>query len=202
MNKQVRYFLVANILIGWVVFYTKVNLDGKFRVDSHLPFELCNLMQIVILYAVITNKTKLLDKIMYPAILGPVAALIYPFGIADDGQFYLTYFLYYHLTLIFVGVYRVIQRKGDVRLKDLTHSILFMLVAAVIASFVNLTTGGNYMFIAESIFATPFNYQLSLVLLTLTGLSLFHFAIKTSHSLVLSKEIKYKMREQTSQVKF
>ena len=70
MNKRIRYFLATNILIGWGVFYTKVVLDEKFLVDEHLPFELCNLMQMIILYVVITNKVELLDKIMYPSILG------------------------------------------------------------------------------------------------------------------------------------
>src|SRR3954470_15344268 len=118
MNKRIRYFLATNILIGWGVFYTKVVLDEKFLVDEHLPFELCNLMQMIILYVVITNKVELLDKIMYPSILGPIAALIYPFGIADDGPFYLVYFLYYHFTLIFVGIYRLVQQKGAVNARD------------------------------------------------------------------------------------
>ena len=202
MNKQIRYFLVANILIGWGVFYTKVVLDDKFRMDFHLPFELCNLMQMIILYAVITNKAKLLDKIMYPSILGPIAALIYPFGIADDGPFYLFYFLYYHFTLIFVGIYRLVQRKGAVIARDLTHSIAFMVVSAMIASFVNLVTDGNYMFISKSIFITPINYQLFLVLFTLACLCLFHFAIVICHSFLQSKEIKYKMKKQTSREKY
>lgn len=199
MNKRIRYFLATNILIGWGVFYTKVVLDEKFLVDEHLPFELCNLMQMIILYVVITNKVELLDKIMYPSILGPIAALIYPFGIADDGPFYLVYFLYYHFTLIFVGIYRLVQRKGAVNARDLTHSIAFMVVSAMIASLVNFVTGGNYMFISESIFITPINYQLFLVLFTLACLCLFHFAIVICHSFILqSKEIKYTMKKQAS----
>ena len=97
MNKQIRYFLVANILIGWGVFYTKVVLDEKFRVNLHLPFELCNLMQMIILYVVITNKAKLLDKRMYPSDLVRLQRLFILLGLRMMVHF--TWFIFYIITL-------------------------------------------------------------------------------------------------------
>ncbi|MBM7652521.1 TMEM164 family acyltransferase [Neobacillus cucumis] len=198
MNKQLRIFLFTAILLGWVLFYTKVMWDGQFRMDFHLPFELCNFMQMWILYAVVTNRIKLLDMIMYPAILGPIAALSYPFGIASIGTFYLCYFMFYHLTLIFVGLFRLVQRKANVHKNDLFHSIIFMIVSAVFAFIANTFTGGNYMFLSKRIFPTPgdFNYQIFLILFTLACLCSFHFTIVICRSFVRNRKFKYKIHNE------
>jgi uncharacterized membrane protein YwaF len=111
------------------------------------------------------------------------------------GPFYLVYFLFYHLTLIFVGVYRLIQRKGNVNTSDLTHSIGFMIICAAIATVVNLLTGGNYMFLSKEIFPTPINYQTFLILFTLGCVTAFHLIIMLSPSLVTnSKKIYTKLK--------
>jgi uncharacterized membrane protein YwaF len=198
MNKQMRYSLIVAIVMGWILFYSKVVIDGQFRMDFYLPAELCNMMQFMIVFAVMTNKVKILDMLIYPSILGPVAALTHPFGIATFGPFYLCYFLFYHLTLVFVGVYRLIQRKGNMNTSDLTHSIAFMTICALIATIVNLLTGGNYMFIAKAIFQTPINYQVFLVLFTIGCVSAFHLIIVMSRSLVTIGKIKYRKKRASS----
>jgi uncharacterized membrane protein YwaF len=195
MNKQVRFFLFTAIFGGWIIFYTKVLFDGIFEVDFHLPLELCNFMQLLILYAVIKNKAKVLDMLIYPAILGPIAALIYPFGVASFGPFYLVYFIFYHVTLIFIGVYRLAQRKAGVNINDLFRSLMFMSVSAIFASTANAVTGGNYMFLSEEIFPTPINYQVFLILFALLGITSFHFAIVFGRYLVVNSKAKYRKRK-------
>jgi hypothetical integral membrane protein (TIGR02206 family) len=203
MKMEMRYFLFGAIFFGWIAFYTKVFLDGQFQIRFHLPFELCNFMQVIILYAVVTKRMKVLDMIMYPAILGPIAALLYPFGIASLGVFYLCYFVFYHCTLIYVGVYRLVQRKAEVKKGDLLNSIIFMSVSAVFAFLANTVTGGNYMFISKAIFTPPgdFNYQMFLILFALICLSSFHFIIMICRGLTQNKKIQYKIKKRIQQVK-
>ena len=200
MSKNVRLSMIAAIVFGWILFYGKIFMDGRFAYDFFLPFELCNMMQFVIIYAAIRNKPKALDCIMYLAILGPISAFVYPFGIATFGPFYFVYFLFYHLVLMAVGVYRFVQRKGNVESRDFFGAIGFLIVTALIASVANHFTGGNYMFVAKAIFPTPFNYQIFLSLLAITILVACHMILVNTRKLWSyvqegKKESKVKMEE-------
>lgn len=183
MVKSVRLSIIVAIVLGWVLFYGKIFMDGKFAYDFFLPFELCNMMQFMIIYAAVTNQPKMLDYIMYLAILGPISAFVYPFGIATFGTFYLVYFLFYHLVLMTVGVYRMVQRKGNVEARDFFGAVGFLVISAGIAAIANFFTGGNYMFVAKAIFPTPFNYQIFLSLLAIIILVAFHMILVNGRKL-------------------
>lgn len=183
MSKNVRIGMIAAVVLGWILFYGKIFMDGRFAYDFFLPFELCNMMQFVIIYAAVTNKPRTLDYIMYLAILGPISAFVYPFGIATFGPFYFVYFLFYHLVLMAVGVYRWVQRKGYVEARDFFGAVGFLVISAGIASIANYFTGGNYMFVAKAIFPTPFHYQIFLSLLAIIILVAFHKILVNSRKI-------------------
>lgn len=174
MHNVFRLTMMSSIVGSWVLFYPWLFLRGSFTPDIFLPFELCNMMQMVIVLACWKNRPQWLQRIMYPLILGPIVAFSFPFGLFQMGGWFTVYFMFYHITLLVTGCYALYCAKGKVTNTHIHSAIGFMMICGMIAGTANAVTGGNYMFLNG--FFHPsilFNFLL-LTSLSLLGILLFH----------------------------
>jgi hypothetical protein len=183
MNVYFRKVMVVAILLGWISFGYEVFAKGIFDPAVSLPFELCNIMQITICYALWKNKENLIHMISFPLVLGPIIALSHPVGLYDLGGYFSFYFVYYHVTLIVTGIYALYLKKGHTNWKQVRDSGVFMFCCSLLATIVNVITNGNYMFIGQPMFGmTHVSFYVVLFVVSWFGLSLFHLFFTGIHA--------------------
>lgn len=177
MHPSFRYGMMTAILIGWITYYPYVVLNGYFESSAFLPFHLCNIMELLIFFSLWTRNEKILDIIVYPLILGPIAALSHPLGTFELGGVFATYFVYYHVLLMLTGMYFLYRTNFKTSSKRILNGALFVFTCDGIAFIVNTLTDGNYMFIGDTAGYPPIAYYSFLFLLVWILLAVFHLVI-------------------------
>lgn len=178
MNIKIRASIIIAIVLGWVGFYSYIFATGVFDKSVFLPFHLCNIMEIVIVFALWKNNQRILDIVSYPLVLGPVAALAYPIGTFSMGGIFAVYFVYYHLLLLLTGVLYLRSIRFQTKRIHIFQGAIFIFSCDVVAAVVNALTGGNYMFIGETGGYPALYYYPTLFLLVWIFLLGFHGLIK------------------------
>lgn len=174
MNKYFRYTMMTGILAGFVFFYWNIFSQDLFTSARFLPLELCNLMSMVMFVAFATNRKEYLSMIMYPLILGPIAAFCAPFGLFQMGGEFRVYFFYYHIMLMVGGLYSLYISGFKTSWKQVVYAVVFMFGCSLLAAYVNTVTGGNYMFLREFVFTNFWKNYALLFAMTWVGLLTFH----------------------------
>jgi uncharacterized membrane protein YwaF len=169
--------MVTAICTGWLLYYPYIILNKSFEAALHLPFHLCSLMEIAVLYACLKNNTKLLEIIAYPLVIGPVLALSFPTGTFDLGGWHTAYFLYYHILLLSSGVYIILKKRFSFSRSAIWKAALFIFAGDCVAFLVNMVTGGNYMFIGDPVVYPAEVYYPLLFLLVWVFLGGFHLLV-------------------------
>jgi len=180
MHKVFRFTMLSGILGSWALFYPWLFLRGSFTPDVFLPFELCNMMQIVIVVACWKNRPQWLQHIMYPLILGPIVAFSFPFGLFQMGGWFTVYFMFYHTTLLVTGCYVLYHVKGNVTKTQVRSAVGFMMICSVLAGTANIATGGNYMFLNSFFHPSIILNFILLTGLSLVGILLFHGILRAA----------------------
>lgn len=172
-------FLVASILLIWTQFARYIGVvigDGSewsiwffnFKVDSfsirtHLPFYMCRLSVLVLLYYVITKDKRVETFLFFWGATG-LAGVIYPNGVVDNivnlkETFFIDHFLL-AMTPFYLIVYEGFRPtfKGVLQITGLMAVILLLFIP------INHLVGSDYFYLAnQSIFGELFPGQSSVV---------------------------------------
>ncbi|MFC0189662.1 YwaF family protein [Fictibacillus aquaticus] len=184
MNKFFRIGMITAICSGWLLYYPYIIFNKTFDAALHLPFHLCSLMEIAVLYACLKNNTKVLEIIAYPLVIGPALALSFPTGTFDLGGWHTAYFIYYHALLITSGVYIILKKRFSFSRSAIWKAALFIFAGDCVAVWVNMLTGGNYMFIGDPVVYPAIVYYPLLFVLVWVFLAGFHFLVAGADAVV------------------
>lgn len=178
MPKTFRFGMSFATIIGFISYYFVVISTNQFEPSYALPFHLCPLMQLFTLYALMKDKRNWIEAIVYPLIIGPTLALLFPVGTFHLGGFFTYYFVYYHVLLILTGCIVLWWMRFSTTRKHIISGAFFIFVCDLIALPINFLTNGNYMFIGAPIILPPLAYYLTLFVFVWVFLIVFHLLVK------------------------
>lgn len=149
-------YIIATVLMIWTQLarYLVVYLNGDFTLTSNLPFFMCRLSILVLLYYTITKDKRVESFLFYWGGLG-LAGVIYPNGPFDNianltETFYIDHYLLTMSPFFMVAVEKYVPSKKDL-------FIITGLMFAILVLFVPINSwmGSDYFYLADqSIFAS------------------------------------------------
>ncbi len=190
INKHKKtIFIIATWLLLWSQFarYFGVFLRGDFLITESLPFYVCRLSSLVLLYYVITKDKRVESFLFYWGATG-MAGVIYPNGpmvnIANLTEtFYIDHFL-----LAITPFFLVVYQGYKPNIKDLF--IIVLVMAAILLAFIpiNNLLGADYFYLNnQSIIGVVFpglsSYVFILIhcLVALGYFSIYYFAFRNKN---------------------
>ena len=149
VNRYIRYGVAAFILTMELLFqYWHVHI-GNFDVGRDLPFDLCTITQMIIIILMIKPNRYWSQIMVFWAFSGALQALLTP-GFEYAYNFpHFRFFNYFvcHAVIIWSACYFVYIQGFRPHFKSMVRSFFWLNVLALIVTFVNLATNGNYMFL-------------------------------------------------------
>lgn len=181
-------FLIATILLLWSQFarYFGIMFTTGFDVTRNLPFYMCRLSSLVLLYYVITKDKRLEPFLFFWGATG-IAGIIYPNGpIANVANLTETFYID-HFLLTITPFFLIVYQGYKPRFSDVLK--ITGLMAFILYSFIpiNHWMGADYFYLSDqSIFAILFPGQSSFIFATvhyvIAGFffSLYYIFVKVS----------------------
>lgn len=142
--------LILIALIGselWLNYWYFVT--GMWDIRFTLPFQLCSI-SIYLCTWMIWSKQKWSFEIAYfLGFGGALQAMITPELFYDFPHFRFLHFFIAHIAIILAVFYMLWVEKYHINLKSLWKAFGVLQIIALIVFFINMATGGNYMFLAR-----------------------------------------------------
>lgn len=160
LTKNKKYVLmIATLLLLWTQYVRYVDLlfnGGEFNMAAHLPFYMCRVSAVVLLYYTITGDKKVETFLFYWGSLG-LAGILYPNGPISNIANLTEVFYIDHTLLTLIPVFLVVVQGYRPNLKGLF--IIVGIMAAMLTLFIpiNDMLNSDYFYLAnQSIFGELF----------------------------------------------
>lgn len=167
--------IIVTILLAWTQFarYAGIIFQGgpewnigifnfkihAFNIRSHLPFYMCRISVVVLLYYVITKDKRVESFLFYWGALG-LAGVLYPNGDFTNSVNLTETFYIDHILLTVTPLFLVVYQKYVPTFKDAMTIALVMFVMLVMFIFINQWLDTDYFYLEnQSIFAVMFGKQ-------------------------------------------
>lgn len=176
MNKHMKViWIIITILLAWTQFarYAGVFFDNglewsvwifnfkihAFSIRSHLPFYMCRISVVVLLYYMFTKDKRVESFLFYWGALG-LAGVLYPNGEFANSVNLTETFYIDHILLTVTPFFLVVYRKYVPTFKDVVIISTLMFVILIAFIFINPLLDTDYFYLEnQSIFAVMFGQQ-------------------------------------------
>jgi len=184
-----RIFTIAAILLVWSQFarYLGVFLRGDFLITESLPFYVCRLSSLVLLYYALTKDKRVESFLFYWGATG-MAGVIYPNGPMENIANLTETFYIDHFLLAITPFFLVVYQGYKPNVKDLF--IIVGVMAAILLAFIpiNNLMGADYFYLNnQSIIGVVFpglsSYVFILIhcLVALGYFSIYYFTFRNKN---------------------
>ncbi len=132
----------------WALIYVVILMGlGKFNYKTDLPFELCNMMA-VLLPVLMWKPTFKVHQVLYFLILaGTMQAVLTPYLYNGFPNFIFIKYWWIHAGLVVFAVYHTAAFRFRPTLKSIWYSFLALNGYVLLMAVVNLILGSNYVYI-------------------------------------------------------
>ncbi len=143
----VKYF-IAFLPLFFELSYTLWNaLTGQFSLAETLPFHLCAIFNILIVFIVLTENRLLLEIAYFIGVGGALQAILTPNMPQDFPHFVFIQLFAVHGLMILAVLYMILVKGIIPRLKSIPKVFIIVNIYILLVYGINLITGGNYMFL-------------------------------------------------------
>ncbi len=193
INKHKKtIFIILSILLLWSQFarYLGVFLRGEFLLTESLPFYVCRLSSLVLLYYVLTKDKRVESFLFYWGATG-LAGVIYPNGPIENIANLTETFYIDHFLLAVMPFFLVVYQGYKPSAKDLF--IIVGVMAAILLAFmpINNFLGSDYFYLNDQsiigvIFPGLSSYLFILIhcLVALGYFSIYYFAFRNKNYII------------------
>lgn len=145
-----KLFIVAAILVTWtqIARYIIVGIQGDFDITDGLPFFMCRISVVVLMYYTYTRDKKVHSFLFYWGALG-IAGVLYPNGPINDMYLLKETFFIDHYLLAVTPFYLVAHENYKPSKKDMYFIVLLMLVMLFAFIPINDALGSDYFYIND-----------------------------------------------------
>ncbi|WP_010099574.1 TIGR02206 family membrane protein [Ornithinibacillus scapharcae] len=168
-KKMKEHARVTNTL-RWGFFILLVTSEASYQVwgmvnqdwnpPEFLPFQLCSMAGIITMLALLTKNDRLIQIILFIAIVPSFLAVVTPELHHGFPQFRFWQFFIHHIVLSWSAFFLVLTRMSKITLKDTIMAYTYLLCyAAIIGFIINPGLDANYLFLARTPSVnTPLNH--------------------------------------------
>lgn len=144
---QVSRFMSLSICIWAIAYFVILIAIGKFNYKQDLPFELCNLMAILMPFLMWNPKYKYHEMLYFMVLAGTMQAIITPYLYNGFPNFiYLKYWIV-HCGLVVVVIYHTVAFDMKPTLKSIWRAFIGLNLYVLFALIINLCLGSNYGYV-------------------------------------------------------
>jgi hypothetical integral membrane protein (TIGR02206 family) len=149
MKRFGRWVLVIILAISELsIIFWSISVD-QWDLKFNLPLQLCTISLYLCMYMLVFKCYPIFEIVYFFGLAGALQALITPDLLYTFPHFRFFHFFIAHFAIILSILYMVWVEKFTVSFRSMVKSLVVLNGCAIIAFFVNKTTGANYMFLAR-----------------------------------------------------
>lgn len=145
----IRYTLAIFLLISELSLYVWYVYTGVWNPIDSLPFQLCSISLFLSIIMLLTRNYLLFEITYFLGIGGALQAMLTPELAYDFPHYRYFHFFLAHIAIILASLYMIWYENCRPTFKSVWKAFTALNVIAFIVFFVNIVTGGNYMFLAH-----------------------------------------------------
>ncbi|WP_404456697.1 TIGR02206 family membrane protein [Virgibacillus necropolis] len=151
-NSRVNYIKHV-ILLGLICSELTLNvwylLNGAWSMAYTLPLHLCSISLYLSIFMLITEKYALFEINFFMGVGGALQALLTPELYYNFPHYRYFHFFIAHISIVLASFYMVSVKNYKPTLKSVWKSMIYLNLIALFVFFMNIVTGGNYMFLSR-----------------------------------------------------
>ncbi|MCL7746029.1 TIGR02206 family membrane protein [Halalkalibacter alkaliphilus] len=149
LRKYGRWILIVTLILSEISIIKWSISVGLWDIRINLPLQLCTISLYLCVFMLITKRRFVFEIVYFFGLAGALQALITPELFYTFPHFRFLHFFIAHFAIILAILYMVWVEGASITLRSVFKSFIVLNLFALIALFINIATGANYMFLAR-----------------------------------------------------
>lgn len=145
----IKFIILGCLIVSELTLNIWYFYSGEWDVTYTLPFQLCSITLYLSILMLLTGNFRLFEVTYFLGIGGALQALLTPELYFGFPHFRFYQFFIAHISIVLASLYMIFVKGKTPVFKSVWRAMLCINLIAVTVFFINLLTGGNYMFLAE-----------------------------------------------------
>ncbi|WP_349409425.1 TIGR02206 family membrane protein [Pseudalkalibacillus sp. SCS-8] len=144
---HIRWTLFTVLVLSELSYQLWSLMNGVWDLRIHLPFHLCSISSLAILYFLLKPNESRFQLVYFIAFLPPVLAIVTPDLLYGYPHYRFFQFFIHHMTLVVTVFYAILILRLRPKFASIFKAVFFINILALPLHYLNRSIGSNYLFL-------------------------------------------------------